>query len=1604
MASSVGRDEREALMDGASTPKKKGGGLRRLLVGLVVVVLLLLTAVVVGLPIAANSAGPGLIKQAIEQRVNGTADVGSLKVSWLGSQEVRDVVITDAQGRTVLNATATIDRGIVGLLTSAGDLGTITLTGDAVLYQEADGSNTTRTVMKPSAGAPAPASTPGEPISLPALQARVELSGFDVTIDRTGAGGESRTLNDLEGQAVYDGASGAITVSLDGTSAGIGTLDAYAADLRDASGALDLTAATGTIEGDLTIPEWVTGALTGARGAGEDSSLTINGSLAQGVLTLDPTSSARLVLPAGALSGLVEFDPSAGVTLIDDAPTVAQLDVSSLAIPVGSIVASGVQGADWRAMNSTIEASVTGLGAMVQPMRQGTANPVRVTLPELRGALAWDASSSPLRVEVLGDVLRDGVQSGSLQLQGEGVDLLDEGGRLPSEGVRGRFAGLLKAERVPMALVEAIGPETGIDLVGVIGDEASLLATARTGAEGTDETGVQFTLAGARSALVGVLGINGDRITTPNVASSAMSQHLPMTDLWNVLDTGDPAQSRRGVALRASADSVRTLAGEALAGSGVDLGTGDVTLHLDAMDLPMPNGEPALDELMLRLDVIASGGAPSGSGGTRVSLDPSRVITRIDPGGRAQARLEIAGDVDGESMTVNGDLALPGLFVADTSAFGGLRVEPASVRPEGAVTVAGVPTALAGANADLLRDLIGDTVNANFTATTDAQNVTNVEFVGGGARADLTGALALADDEIRGTRAITLSAREPRAAIGSLIAASGASVRSASAITVSIDELRVPTEAIRSGDALALAGGASGVVRAQADRLDLRVESDGQATSAGIAGLDLTLDLRDAAQATLRGGFTATSDKGSAPATVDVVASRAALLQTPINPEALGLRGTIALTDVPSALAALVAPEYAALAQEAAGESFTLKATLPASGATEPVSVDVTLTAASGLAADARATATRELLSIGPATMRGSVTPRLVTLASETFLAESGLRPSLSPATRFSANLEPIRISADESGAFSASEMSRWGLFVRTEDPFVVENLPALDEGKTSRVGVTSAVYALRVHPRRSRDSNSSVSLELFEPSRPGSDIGEVSITQGMGSRGGSLTINANLPDTAALDRMIGREGFLAGALGENVTIDVARRNATDYGDGGLDVSVRAPRLTASAAGFETQERMLTSTKELNASWRLEPAFANRYLLGPDADATLAEGVTVELHAPSFLVPTGASPAGGNTPRELGGDLRVSTGPLKLTSRSGQTAEILGMNVRARHVAGASPGTLTLEGAVLERGAGGESNAAVTLAGELRGTTNAQGIAPASAWTYDATLKGSLATVIVDALAGMESLLRDGLGDRVAVDVRANDFSTTSGSLDATLTSDKADLVLQGNGEGGRLVQRGEVRATVSQISSAFSRRFISTAIPIFDTFEKTASNEPAFFTLTNGTIPLDGDMTKFNGDAVVDLGSVTFQTSPWLGGILAVADANAMGRAGERLQPIPMKIRNGIITYENAVIPTGSVELEIDGTVNLVNGDRDFYLFVPLQSVNKDFSRAIEQIPGIRKIARLPFRVKRRDGKTEYELDFDRLGEAAAKSLIETPEDIVESVFDLIGGGGNRK
>lgn len=1605
MASGVGRDEREALMDGAGTPKKKGGGLRRLLVGLVVVVLLLLTAVAIGLPIAANSAGPGIVKQAIEQRVNGTADVGSLKVSWLGSQEARGVVINDAQGRPVLNATATIDRGIIGLLTSGGDLGTITLTGEAAVYEEADGSNTTQTVMKPSSGAAPPPSAPGEPIALPALQARVELSGFDVTIDRTGAGGAARTLGGIDGQVVYDGASGAITMSLDGTDAGIGTLDAYASDLRGASGVLDLTNAAGTIEGDLTIPAWVTAALTGARGAGDDSTLVIKGSLAQGLLTLDPTTGARLVLPAGAMSRLVELDESAGVTLIDDAPTMADLRVAAMTLPIASLVTNGVQGTDWREMNARIDVSIADLGADVRPLREDASRPARITLPEVTGTLAWDAASSPLRVEVMGDVVRDGSLSGSLLLQGEGVDLLDDSGRLPSEGVSGRFAGLLKLERVPTALVEALGPEMGIDLVGVIGDDASLLATARTGAEGTGETGVQFTLAGERSALVGVLGVNAAGVTTPNVPASAISQHLPMTDLWSVLDTGDPARSRRGIALRASGDSVRAIAGDALAESGVDLGTGDVTLHLDAMDLPIANGQPALDALMLRLDVIASGGAPSGSGGTRVALDASRVITRIDPGGRAQARLEIAGDVDGESMTVNGDLALPGLFVRDASAFGGLRAEPAGVRPEGAVTVAGVPTALAGANAEVLRELIGETLNANFNATTDAQGVTNVEFVGGGDRADLDGALALADEEIRGTRAITLSLREPRAAIESLVQDAGASVRGASPITVSIDALRVPMEALRSGDAMALAGRTAGVVRAQAQRLDLRVDSDGQMANAGIEGLDLSLDLQDAREASLRGGFTATSDKGSAPATVDIVASREALLESPIDPESLGLRGTVALTDVPSALVALVAPDYAALAREAAGESFTLTATLPASGeAGDAVSVDVAFNGSSGLTGEGRASATRELVSVGPATMSGPVTPRFVTLASETFLAESDLRPDLESATRFSANLEPIRISADESGAFSTRMMSRWGVFVRTEDPFVLGNLPALDEGKTSRVGVSSAVFAMRVHPRRSRDSNAGVTLELFEPGRPDSTVGTFSLSQGMGSRGGSLTLNANLPDTAALDRMIGREAFLAGALGETVMIDVTRRNATDYAEGGLDVAVRSPRLNATGSGFETQERMLTSTSELVASWQLEPAFVNRYLLGADADATLAEGMTAELRAPFFLVPMGATPLGGNQPRELGGDLRVSTGPLKLTSRSGQTAEILGMNLRVQHKQGASPGTLTLEGAVLERGADGNSTPAVMLNGELRGTTDAQGIAPASAWTYDATLDGSIATVIVDALGGMKGLLRDGLGERVSIDVKANDFSTASGSLDATLTSDKAELVVQGDGNDGRLVQSGDVRASVSQISTAFSRRFVSTAIPIFDTFEKNASDQPAFFTLSNGTIPLDGDMSKLNGDAIVDLGSVTFQTSRWLGGILAAADANAMGQAGERLQPIPMKIRNGIITYENAVIPTGSVELELDGTVNLVNGDRDFYLFLPLQSVDKGFARGVDQIPGIRKIARVPIRVTRRNGEQKVELDFERLGEAAAKSLIETPEDVVESVFDLIGGGRRNR
>ncbi len=140
-------------------------------------ILVLLAAVgVAGLPwlMSTPAARSWIVARVNARLAPGSVHVGRLGLSWAGPIELDRVALVDPKGKTVLAADrVTLDRGILGLLASRPDYGTVTIEGATIdLERKADGTidllDALASVMKPDLPAQGPPVAAPMPAPVPA--------------------------------------------------------------------------------------------------------------------------------------------------------------------------------------------------------------------------------------------------------------------------------------------------------------------------------------------------------------------------------------------------------------------------------------------------------------------------------------------------------------------------------------------------------------------------------------------------------------------------------------------------------------------------------------------------------------------------------------------------------------------------------------------------------------------------------------------------------------------------------------------------------------------------------------------------------------------------------------------------------------------------------------------------------------------------------------------------------------------------------------------------------------------------------------------------------------------------------------------------------------------------------------------------------------------------------------------------------------------------------------------------------------------------------------------------------------------------------------------
>lgn len=315
-------------------------------------------------------------------------------------------------------------------------------------------------------------------------------------------------------------------------------------------------------------------------------------------------------------------------------------------------------------------------------------------------------------------------------------------------------------------------------------------------------------------------------------------------------------------------------------------------------------------------------------------------------------------------------------------------------------------------------------------------------------------------------------------------------------------------------------------------------------------------------------------------------------------------------------------------------------------------------------------------------------------------------------------------------------------------------------------------------------------------------------------------------------------------------------------------------------------------------------------------------------------------------------------------------------------------------------GGGGPGGSDLRIEGAIRQLADAQGVLTTdrAAVTANANLR-ALPTALVDALANQGGVLVEALGPRISLQANAENLSAQGGTLSVQAESSRAQATLAGSVRDGVLVASGPAGVQVREITPELGRALV-TGLPILGQFSKPPTVAPAIVRATGLRIPIEGDVSKLRGDITIDLGEAQFQVSRVFAALLEGVGAREAGVLGQRLEPIKLQIRDGVVTYERFRIPLGEFAVETRGTVDLVSRRVNVITYLPLGSLTEeaaggfrgDLGRLLGRaVPSMQDATMVPFRTSGTFDKTETRPDLDLFAEEFTSQL---------RPGDVIGGG----
>lgn len=770
--------------------------------------------------------------------------------------------------------------------------------------------------------------------------------------------------------------------------------------------------------------------------------------------------------------------------------------------------------------------------------------------------------------------------------------------------------------------------------------------------------------------------------------------------------------------------------------------------------------------------------------------------------------------------------------------------------------------------------------------------------------------------------------------------------------------------------------------------------------------------------------------------------------------------GTLEFKDLPMTLARLAPSkpgpngepplDLVALLQGVVGPTMTV--TLDAKPG-DAASYDVMANVKSQrVTADVNARGSQKQIELRSATARATIAPETVTGLVQTFAPTLTGVPQLVSASTLQLSLDPLVVPITSTNSLDFASVGAATAKVTLPGRTLVRGLTAKNEDGTTRdlgqFGVEdfsiNASFPVSGLVGPAPAGQRGVKAKLAGAILGGDDARAIAILDGdlsteMSNKAlaGPLAANINLTqiDVVALERIIGKSGVVSGAIGNKAQLalnaDIQPPAGTPGGQSydlalgtmSVQAAIDAPKLKSDGPlkATITPDALRLSqpskfTMEADPAWintmikpAAQPGVAGK-IQPSKASVTMQEISPIQISLDTLNLPR-SKPGQTGATSNLEAAMGISVARMQMLASDGQVLRVgsTNLNVNSDAVAGSST-AVNFKVNVAEVAMGQLDKAVgINITGVVNDLVDASGgVNPANATV---SVRGDLPqipTVILDALSANDGTVVDALGpvakakfniERYPLSGKPREGATPP-VIDVDAGSQRANAKVKGSiRPDGVFVSQEPFRANVLEVTQALSARFIK-GLPLMGTFEKTPQDQPATLEITNITASLENDLSKLNADIVFDPGEARFGTSSAFSELLKIVEARTAGQVGKKLQPLTMKVRDGVASYDRWRVPLGEFTVETEGSVNLVARTVDFVTYVPFAAVsdraigalNLGAGSALNKLIGgttIDALTMVPIRTRGPMDQPSTNID----GEAFAKNLVKSvnPKDIIE-------------